>query len=502
MTKRSPIGNPTKATTSHHGDTLPASLLTIEGNHRRSQGLRCDLRRGTWFGPRSLLSQALLLGAGLAVSPLAHAKDETPIPRPPAGAQTASGASQPSHSSTKASLDALLREEEEMRRKEEELLRRAAEKAANKASASPQEQLPLPPTKAVAVAAEPTHGNAPTPKPQKKFGSNTTPRRAKPRPTPTFTPEPTLVRLKGEGPTPSPTPQPQGTPVPTVSGGSPAPTSAKRAPAKPSPHPARSPAPARATEQRSELPPATPSVSTPASVPAASKAADPREAQLGLLRSQLAAATERNRQLEAELEQLRSQLSVSETEVERLNDFLSEQGRDYLNQASGSSSSGRLPSRSRESRERLLDRSSGSLAAAPSRGGAVSQNPLEPARSLEADQNVSIASVVSTTAVGRNAPSSSATVLGRLPEGAQVTVERESQGWYRVLTPQGTRVWVSGKDIAFGADGSVPPLRREQSSSILPPAQPQPSEVLAGSPGAKPEDLALEMLKQSMGQKQ
>lgn len=242
-------------------------------------------------------------------------------------------------------------------------------------------------------------------------------------------------------------------------------------------------------------------VSRPAVPPAPVKPVrDPRDAEITLLRERIAALTTRNRQVEAELETAQRQLLISETEVERLNEFLNEQGRAYLDRASGDPAPARtLPSRPlrnpANAPSRFDPRDS-------SRVGRLPGMRPSPAGSLEADRDAPIATIVVADAAGREEPSRSAAVIDKLPEGARVTVERRSGEWYRVLSPQGFRVWIAATDLSFSNPGGATSGQKEERSSapsILPPAKGPVSQGGGSSQQGRAEDRALELLRQSMG---
>lgn len=242
-------------------------------------------------------------------------------------------------------------------------------------------------------------------------------------------------------------------------------------------------------------------VSRPAVPPAPVKPVrDPRDAEITLLRERIAALTTRNRQVEAELETAQRQLLISETEVERLNEFLNDQGRAYLDRASGDPAPARtLPSRplrnSANEPSRFDPRDS-------SRVGRLPGTRPSPAGSLEADRDAPIATIVVADAAGREEPNSSAAVIDKLPEGARVTVERRSGEWYRVLSPQGFRVWIAATDLSFSNSGGATSGQtgeRSSSPSILPPAKGPVSQGGGSSQQGRAEDRALELLRQSIG---
>lgn len=241
----------------------------------------------------------------------------------------------------------------------------------------------------------------------------------------------------------------------------------------------------------------------PVSSPPAPKVIrDPRDTELTLLRERVAALTTRNRQVEAELEASQRQLLISETEVERLNEFLNDQGRDYLDRASGSPSNGRPipPSRSTDSESEykpITRRDPPSI-------GLRSGSRPPPARALEADRDAPIATIIASSAPGREEPSSSAAVIDKLPEGSRVAVERRSGDWYRVFSPQGVRVWIAASDLSFnpsGARSQVEQGNTQRAPSILPPQNGPTAEREGSSRQGRAEDRALELLRQSIGKR-
>ena len=262
----------------------------------------------------------------------------------------------------------------------------------------------------------------------------------------------------------------------------------------------------RATAQK--VPQISPKPSAPkvtrqvASPPAPKNIRDPRDVELTLLRERVAALTTRNRQVEAELETAQRQLLISETEVERLNEFLNDQGRAYLDRASGSPSEGRStpPRRSPNSDVEYQPTSRRD----PSSGGLIAGSRPSPAGSLQADRDAPIATIIAPSASGREEPSSSAAVIDKLPEGSRVAVERRSGDWYRVLSPQGIRVWIAASDLSFNASGGpslVDQGNAQVAPSILPPQKGPTGQREGSSRQGRAEDRALELLRQSIGKR-
>jgi len=262
----------------------------------------------------------------------------------------------------------------------------------------------------------------------------------------------------------------------------------------------------RATAQKvtktSAQRPATTGPRPVSSAPAPRNVRDPRDVELTLLRERIAALTTRNRQVEAELESAQRQLLISETEVERLNEFLNDQGRAYLDSASGSPADRRsIPLRRSANPEVEYQpnnrRDSSSI-------GRMSGSRPSPAGALQADRDAPIATITSRSAAGREEPSSSAAVIDNLEEGSRVAVERRSGDWYRVLSPQGIRVWIAANDLSFSASGGPSIIERgnnQAAPSILPPQKSATAQRDSSSQQGRAEDRALELLRQSIGKR-
>lgn len=66
----------------------------------------------------------------------------------------------------------------------------------------------------------------------------------------------------------------------------------------------------------------------------------------------------------------------------------------------------------------------------------------------------SVASVTVSKAAVRTGPSKGESMLFLLPEGSEVTIDRRSGEWYRVVTDSGARGWIYGQSLLF--DNGVP----------------------------------------------
>lgn len=135
------------------------------------------------------------------------------------------------------------------------------------------------------------------------------------------------------------------------------------------------------------------------------------------LEGRLMAAHNRITELLKELDLARRRLTIAETEVERLSTII--EGRNMA-AASGSSKSATVET---------------VAARAPQR---------QPAE-------MPIATITVSKANLRTGPGTDNSPLMTVSHGTRLAVETRQGDWYRVITPTGTRAWVSGDVIAFGA---------------------------------------------------
>jgi uncharacterized protein YgiM (DUF1202 family) len=82
--------------------------------------------------------------------------------------------------------------------------------------------------------------------------------------------------------------------------------------------------------------------------------------------------------------------------------------------------------------------------------------PLNVARSVQAEAELPIATVVTDKVSLRTGPDKRSQSLTALTKGTQLPVETRQGEWYRVITPTGSRGWVAAAGIAFGDHGTVP----------------------------------------------
>ncbi len=141
----------------------------------------------------------------------------------------------------------------------------------------------------------------------------------------------------------------------------------------------------------------------------------------------LANAKARIKKLTAELDEARNRLMISETEVERLAHLIDERNRGSTRMASKAVSAPRA-----------------SLAS----NGMRVREPSEIQAKAESD--MPIATVITEKAQLRTGPGKDNSPLMTVSQGTRLAIETRTGDWYRVISPTGTRAWVSSDVIDFG----------------------------------------------------
>lgn len=130
-------------------------------------------------------------------------------------------------------------------------------------------------------------------------------------------------------------------------------------------------------------------------------------------------------QLKEELAKTKDRLMIAETEVERLSDILDAKHRNTISKYVGGKPS--------------------SLAVA-ARGGQAAERP-------EAKDDMPVATVISDKAYLRTGPGKQNSPLMSISKGTRLVVETREGEWYRVITPAGTRAWISSDLVNFSNGG-------------------------------------------------
>lgn len=152
------------------------------------------------------------------------------------------------------------------------------------------------------------------------------------------------------------------------------------------------------------------------------------------LSSKLQRADAQVSDLTKQLEAAKNRLMLTETEVERL--------------------AGVIQSRNRSAAMRL---------SAPAGGAAApAQAALAPALQRSqprATEDTPVATVVTEKANLRTGPGTENSPLMSVGRGTRLVVETRQGEWYRVVTPTGTRAWISADVVAFGPSAGSSPTR-------------------------------------------
>ncbi len=160
--------------------------------------------------------------------------------------------------------------------------------------------------------------------------------------------------------------------------------------------------------------------------------------------------------LRKELDKVKGQRMLAETEVERLSRVLEERDRAglvssrILSSNSSNSSSTNIASRAKLGTRSLSHTKEERFTepAQPERvqTGDNKSSALVTTRPVE---DVQVATVVSPKAYLRTGPGTENSPLMAVTEGTRLVVETRRGGWYRVVSPTGTRAWVASSVLSF-----------------------------------------------------
>jgi hypothetical protein len=149
--------------------------------------------------------------------------------------------------------------------------------------------------------------------------------------------------------------------------------------------------------------------------------------------------------LSQEVNKLRNRLLLAETEVERLSSIIDERNRRQMNSIS---------------QQRNTEHSAAPVVAAkrapPTNSGAA-----------PAAQDMQVVTVRTDKAHLRAGPGEENSPLMTVSRGTRLAVETRSGNWYRVISPAGTRAWVSADVVIFG---DVDPTRATRIGGFSPQA--------------------------------
>lgn len=159
------------------------------------------------------------------------------------------------------------------------------------------------------------------------------------------------------------------------------------------------------------------------------------------LQKELSASQGNVRRLAGELDEMRSRLMIAETEVERLSALLEEKNASKLRSLN-------IPTRRIQPSVRDTEME-------PLHGGSVDSVVQEKMTS-----DMPVATVIAEKAHLRTAPGEQNSPLMTISQGTRLAVETRQGGWLRVITPTGSRAWISSSVVTFGR-GKTPPKMSE-----------------------------------------
>jgi len=168
------------------------------------------------------------------------------------------------------------------------------------------------------------------------------------------------------------------------------------------------------------------------------------------LSDQLGKAEAKIKSLEQELTEARNRLIISETEVERLSGLMV------------------TTVRSSKSLAKLDSIPSGGTGAP--RAAAVVQS-RRPAEQQPAEE-MPVATVVVEKANLRTGPGNEHSPLMSVTRGTRLLVEIRRGEWYRIISPSGTRAWVSADVVAFGSSAQASPTKTVKVKAFDPALEP------------------------------
>lgn len=152
--------------------------------------------------------------------------------------------------------------------------------------------------------------------------------------------------------------------------------------------------------------------------------------------------------LQKELDETRNRLILAETEVERLSSIVEDRKQSTIARITGNSAPQSASAPQASAGMRLAVKSNSAAA------GAIS-----PAVDQKSAPDMMIATVVADKAALRTGPGKDNSQLLAVSKGTRLAVETRQGEWYRVITPTGTRAWVSATVVAFGPGGKSEPTR-------------------------------------------
>lgn len=171
------------------------------------------------------------------------------------------------------------------------------------------------------------------------------------------------------------------------------------------------------------------------------------------LRRQLEMHQRKLREATGELNESRNRLMIAETEVERLSNFLEQRNHSTLVRVA--------PEVARAQQRRQYNAPVAAVRSPETPATTSSLKPLAVA-AAPAPSDMLVGTVHVEKAHLRSGPGKENSPLMSVSKGTRLVIETRKGGWYRVITPTGTRAWVASEVLSFGPNGNVAPSRTLQ----------------------------------------
>jgi hypothetical protein len=166
----------------------------------------------------------------------------------------------------------------------------------------------------------------------------------------------------------------------------------------------------------------------------------------GDLRRQVEQLQRKLREATGELQESRNRLMIAETEVERLSNVLEQRNRTTLARVAPEVAQAQHARREYHPPQ-------------PASVAKQVQPPTQTTTTQPARSDMLVGTVTADKAFLRSGAGKENSPLMSVSRGTRLVIETRQGSWYRVITPNGTRAWVSSEVISFGADNSASPGR-------------------------------------------
>ena len=198
------------------------------------------------------------------------------------------------------------------------------------------------------------------------------------------------------------------------------------------------------------------------------------------LEQRLQAAHARNLRLMEALDDARRRLLAAETEIERLSAVVESRSPRYRNGGAGMGSPALAANRGGSFGGAQMGGPGMMMGSAGTSRPQVTavRNPSHMPAASSGEGDMTGVTVTAEKANLRSGPGLNNSPLMTVPRGTRLVVERREGDWYRVVTPNGSRAWVTGAVVTFGAQDGWSPSSVVRVKSFDPNAEDAAFELL------------------------